>query len=206
MSTQRDSLFTRVPPGLLPAGEQVDAGHHRLEGVVFAASPHADERPQGAASVDTLVIHAIALPPGEFSTPWIERLFLGTLDCDVHPYFAALRGLRVSAHLCIFRDGSCRQYVPFDQRAWHAGQSWFEGRDNVNDCSIGIELEGGDDHPFTDAQYTRLVAVTRALMRAYPQRGVERIVGHADIAPGRKTDPGPHFDWPRYLSLLEFGR
>lgn len=206
MSAHRDSLFTRVPADLLPAGELVDTATHRLEGITFAESPHVDDRPLGAESVDTLVIHAIALPPDCFDTPWIDRLFLGTLDCDAHPYFDQLRGLRVSAHLCIFRDGDCRQYVPFDRRAWHAGQSRFEGRDNVNDFSIGIELEGGDAHPFTDAQYRRLVAVTRALMQAYPRLGVERIVGHADIAPGRKTDPGPHFDWPRYLSLLEFGR
>jgi AmpD protein len=199
-------MFTRVPPDLIPRGERIDPVTHRLVDVPFMDSPHFDVRPGGLQDIDTLVIHAIALPPDTFDTPWIDHLFCGTLDCDADPYFDQLRGLRVSSHLCIFRDGRCHQYVAFDQRAWHAGRSWFDGRPDVNDFSIGIEMEGGDAHAFTDAQYARLVMVTRALASHYPKLMPERIVGHADIAPGRKTDPGPHFDWQRYLSALEFGR
>ena len=122
------------------------------------------------------------------------------------PYFKGLRDVRVSAHLCIRRDGRITQYVPFDQRAWHAGESWFDGRTRVNDFSIGVELEGSDTQPFEEIQYRRLVEAGAALMRAYPAIELSRVIGHADIAPARKTDPGPHFDWPRFLTLLEHAR
>ena len=164
-------------------------------------SPNADARPPGAA-VDLLVIHCISLPPGEFGGDWIDALFTNRLDCDAHPYFDGLRGLRVSSHLLIRRDGELVQYVSLHRRAWHAGVSSWQGRERCNDYSIGIELEGDEETPFTDSQYRRLVAVTRMLQVALPRLVRERIVGHSDIAPGRKTDPGPAFDWTRYLSAL----
>lgn len=183
----------------------VDKSGHRLAGVTQRNSPHADDRPD-AGDISLLVIHAIALPPDTFGGTWIDDLFMGQLDCSAHPYFDALRDVRVSAHACIFRDGGITQYVPFHRRAWHAGDSSFEGRSRCNDFSIGIELEGGDSHPFTDAQYRSLGRVSDALLRAYPTLSRQRIVGHADIAPARKTDPGPHFDWPRFLAEVEFPR
>jgi len=145
-----------------------------------------------------------ATPPAPRTT-YIDDLFLGQLNLAAHPYFETLRGLRVSAHLCIFRDGSITQYVPFNRRAWHAGVSQFGGRERCNDYSIGIELEGCDEQPFTAAQYLALTAATQALLHAYPAITRERITGHSDIAPGRKTDPGPHFDWPRFLGSLPPG-
>ncbi len=148
------------------------------------------------------MIHSISLPPGEFGGPWIDDLFLSRLDPAAHPYFRAIAGVPVSAHLLIRRDGCCVQYVPFGERAWHAGASCFAGRERCNDFSIGIELEGSDDAPFEPAQYETLADVARALMAAYPGIRPDRIAGHSDIAPGRKTDPGPHFDWDRFLALL----
>lgn len=165
-------------------------------------SPNHDERPSEIA-IDLLVIHGISLPPGEFGGPWIDALFTNRLDPASHPYFHSISALRVSAHLLIRRDGEVVQYVPFDRRAWHAGASCFGGRERCNDFSIGIELEGCDDQPYADEQYAALVAVTGALMRHFPAIAPERIVGHSDIAPGRKTDPGPCFDWSRYLGALD---
>lgn len=179
----------------------IDHGSGRLRGARFVASPHCDARPPGTA-VDLLVIHGISLPPGEFGGPWIERLFLGTLPAEVHPYFAGIQGLHVSAHVLIRRDGELLQFVPFEQRAWHAGVSAFEGRSVCNDFSIGVELEGCDDLPYSDAQYAALAPLTRALMAAYPGITPARIVGHSDIAPGRKTDPGRAFDWARLRRAL----
>jgi AmpD protein len=164
-------------------------------------SPNRDERPSGV-TVDLLVIHNISLPPGEFGGPWIENLFTNRLDPEAHPYFRELTGLRVSAHLLIRRDGSLIQYVPLHQRAWHAGASRFEGREGCNDFSIGIELEGTDDAPYTDAQYRTLTQATREIMARYPAITPERIRGHSDIAPERKSDPGPAFDWLRFRLLL----
>jgi len=164
-------------------------------------SANYDERPDGAA-VELLVIHGISLPPGEFGGPWIDALFTNRLDPAAHSYFREICTLRVSAHVLIRRDGEVVQYVSFDHRAWHAGQSCFAGRERCNDFSIGIELEGCDDRPYDDAQYISLAAVTRALMQRYPAIDLTHIVGHSDIAPGRKTDPGPCFDWPRYRALL----
>ena len=164
-------------------------------------SPNCDQRPPGCA-IDLLVIHAISLPAGEFGGPWIDDLFTNCLDPAAHPDFADICGLRVSAHVLIRRDGDITQYVPFHHRAWHAGQSRHGGREHCNDFSIGIELEGCDEHPFEAIQYTRLAELARALFVAYPDLNPQRITGHSDIAPGRKTDPGPHFDWPRLYRLL----
>ena len=159
----------------------------------FIASPNCDERAPGTA-IDLIVIHNISLPPGEFGGPGIVDLFTNRLDPGAHPYYATIRELRVSAHLLIRRDGELLQFVPCAQRAWHAGVSSWRGRQSCNDFSIGIELEGTDDLPFSDAQYEVLLPVLRLLREAYP---IADIVGHRDIAPGRKTDPGPHFDWAR---------
>jgi N-acetyl-anhydromuramoyl-L-alanine amidase len=166
-----------------------------LTGVRQVLSPHRDERPAGVQP-DLIVMHNISLPPDEFGGPWIERLFNGDLPPDLHPYFAEIHGMRVSSHVLIRRDGEILQFVPFHERAWHAGASTFEGRSACNDFSIGIELEGTDALPFEAVQYAQAGAVIRALLAAYPTLGVERVVGHSDIAPGRKTDPGAAFSWP----------
>jgi AmpD protein len=160
-------------------------------------SPNHDARPAGA-EVSLLVIHGISLPPGEFGGDAIERLFCNTLAPDGHPYFRAIAGLKVSAHVLIRRDGSAVQFVPLHLRAWHAGVSSFEGRERCNDFSIGIELEGTDSVPYTAKQYRRLIGVARLLMRQFPRIAPQRIVGHSDVAPSRKTDPGPSFDWQRF--------
>lgn len=164
-------------------------------------SPNCNERPEGC-DISLLVIHNISLPAGQFGTGYIEQLFTNCLDCQQHADFADLQGLTVSAHLLIDRQGAVTQFVPFDKRAWHAGASCFEGCDNCNDYSIGIELEGTDEAPYTDEQYQALVLVTRQLMRDYPAINSARIVGHCDVAPERKTDPGPSFDWLRYKQAL----
>jgi N-acetyl-anhydromuramoyl-L-alanine amidase len=161
------------------------------------ASPNCDARPSGSG-ISLLVIHGISLPPGEFGGPWIVELFTNRLKTDAHPYFAQLADRKVSAHFLIRRDGSLAQFVPCALRAWHAGVSEWHGREHCNDFSIGIELEGADDVPYTDAQYTMLAALTRALRRRYRIRDV---AGHSDIAPRRKTDPGPVFDWKRFHRL-----
>ena len=157
------------------------------------ASPNCDERPS-ATAIELVVIHNISLPPGEFGGEAIAALFTNTLDHAAHPYFATLEGLRVSAHFLIRRDGEMLQFVPCAHRAWHAGASSWRGRRACNDFSIGIELEGTDDLPFTEAQYAALAALLRALRARYPIAG---IAGHSEIAPSRKTDPGPHFEWSR---------
>ena len=165
-------------------------------------SPHCDDRPQGAP-IDLLVIHNISLPPGEFGGSAIDDLFLGRLDPAAHPWFAiACAAGPVSTHLLIRRDGALIQYVPFQRRAWHAGRSSFSGRERCNDFSIGIELEGTDTAPFEPAQYDSLVCATRTIVTRYPAIGPERIAGHSDIAAGRKTDPGPWFDWTLYRELI----
>lgn len=162
-------------------------------------SSHSDDRPDGV-KIDLLVIHCISLPPGEFGGLYIDQLFTHSLDKNAHPYFAEIADLRVSAHLLIRRTGEITQYVPLQQRAWHAGVSSFAGRSRCNDFSIGIELEGCDDVAYTDEQYQQLAQVIGFLRQTWP---LEHIVGHSDIAPGRKTDPGPAFDWGRLHSLLE---
>ncbi|MFD1006993.1 1,6-anhydro-N-acetylmuramyl-L-alanine amidase AmpD [Oceanisphaera ostreae] len=159
----------------------------------YCPSPHFDTRPQGEVSL--LVVHSISLPPARYGGPYIDQLFLGTLNPDEDPYFAEIHQLRVSAHCLIRRDGEIVQYVPFNQRAWHAGQSSFNGRERCNDFAIGIELEGTDTDTFTDAQYQQLTKITQLLQARFPAITTEHIVGHSDIAPGRKTDPGIGFDW-----------
>ncbi|EHT13340.1 1,6-anhydro-N-acetylmuramyl-L-alanine amidase AmpD [Raoultella ornithinolytica] len=163
-------------------------------------SPHHDCRPDDEAP-SLLVVHNISLPPGEFGGPWIDALFTGTLDPSAHPFFAEIAHLRVSAHCLIRRDGEIVQYVPFDKRAWHAGVSSYHGRERCNDFSIGIELEGTDTLAYTDAQYQQLVTVTRQLIALYPAIA-RHMTGHSDIAPVRKTDPGPAFDWAKFRGLL----
>lgn len=162
---------------------------------------HRDERPAGVAP-ELIVVHGISLPPGEFGGPWIEQFFCGGLDAAAHPYFASIAGLRVSAHVLIRRDGRLVQFVPFTERAWHAGVSSWRGRSACNDFSIGIELEGTDTEPYEEAQYTALAALIRALRDTYPGIGHDQVVGHSDIAPGRKTDPGESFDWSKLRQLL----
>ena len=171
-------------------------------GVRQIASPNCDERPAGSA-IGLLVIHHISLPPGEFGGPGIVDLFTNRLDPVAHPFYAGIAGATVSAHFLIRRDGELIQFVSCARRAWHAGESSWQGRKRCNDFSVGVELEGTGDVPFTDAQYGRLAELTRALKARYPLAG---IVGHSDIAPGRKSDPGPSFDWPRYRALVETGR
>lgn len=173
---------------------------HWLTSATAHPSPFFNARPDGEISL--LVIHNIALPPKTYGGPWIEHLFAGQLDTSQHPYFTQLEGLEVSAHLLIRRTGQIIQFVGFDQRAWHAGRSVFEGREQCNDFSIGIELEGSDDQPYTEQQYRQLIAVTHSLMQTYPEITQQHIVGHQQIAPERKTDPGPAFDWPYFLSQL----
>jgi N-acetyl-anhydromuramoyl-L-alanine amidase len=180
---------------------RVDAAGSLLRGATRRLSPNCDARPPGVLP-ELIVVHGISLPPGEFGGPWIDRLFGNTLDPAAHPAFADLEGLRVSSHLLIRRDGEVIQYVPLDRRAWHAGRSRFAGRDNCNDFSVGIELEGTDAVPYETAQYQRLCATIKALRRGIPSLAKAPVVGHSDIAPGRKTDPGPAFDWPRLERLL----
>jgi AmpD protein len=164
-------------------------------------SDNRDERPEDT-EVNLLVIHSISLPPGEFGGGWIDDLFMNRLAPDAHPYFREIHQLKVSSHLLIRRDGQMIQYVPLNQRAWHAGTSNYCGREQCNDFSIGIELEGADDQPFTDAQYLTLSQATEAIMHLYPAIDKNKITSHAAISPGRKTDPGPLFDWSRYLNSL----
>lgn len=164
-------------------------------------SPHCDNRPDDEKP-SLLVIHNISLPPGKFGGPYIDQLFTGTLNPLDDPFFEQIHQLRVAAHCLIRRDGEIVQYVPFDKRAWHAGVSSWQGRERCNDFSIGIELEGTDFEPFTEAQYQSLLKVSDLILRHYPV-DTQHITGHSDIAPGRKTDPGPHFDWSRYLNGLQ---
>ena len=164
-------------------------------------SPNHNERPD-PSDISLLVIHNISLPPTQFGGAYIQQFFCNQLDCSVHPYFQEIAHLQVSAHLLLTREGELFQFVPFDKRAWHAGKSCFGDRQDCNDFSIGIELEGTDDTPYTDEQYTLLAKVTRQLFITYPGMNRERIVGHSDIAPGRKTDPGSAFDWQHYFTLL----
>lgn len=164
-------------------------------------SPNCDARPVAAAP-ELVVVHNISLPPGEFGSGMVEALFCNTLDCSLHPALAELKGVRVSAHLLIDRRGRLTQFVPFDLRAWHAGVSEYRGRSGCNAFSIGIELEGTDTRPYTAKQYRRLSSTLRWLLRRFPRLSLDAIVGHNEIAPGRKTDPGASFDWPRLLSGL----
>lgn len=181
--------------------ESVDLATGLLRGARQVASPHWNARPPGS-DVELIVVHGISLPPDQYGGGWIERFFCGNLPADAHPYFATIAALRVSAHALIGRDGTVTQFVPFHGRAWHAGVSSWQGREQCNDYSIGIELEGADETPYTDAQYRSLAALLRVLFDAYPGLAPERVVGHSDVAPGRKSDPGPAFDWARLRSAI----
>lgn len=172
-----------------------------IEGIDFLPSPNCSPRPADTL-IDLLVIHGISLPPGKFGGPAIKALFTNTLDPNAHPAFQAIADLQVSAHLFIARQGQVTQFVPFSQAAWHAGQSIYAGRERCNDFSIGIELEGTDTYPYEDLQYHQLAILSRAIIKAYPGITPARIVGHSDIAPGRKTDPGTAFKWDYFFSLL----
>jgi AmpD protein len=180
---------------------QVDLKSGLMRGVRQIASPNHDARPAGVEA-DLIVVHGISLPPGEFGGPWIDRLFTNSLPVEVHPYFAEVGSLRVSSHVVVARDGAVTQYVGFIERAWHAGKSIYQGREACNDFSVGVELEGADTLPYEPAQYVALAEVVAALCAAYPRLSPDRVVGHSDIAPGRKTDPGPAFDWPRARRLI----
>ena len=192
VSTAGGSVDVDVATGVLAEARQLP-------------SPNCDDRPAGV-TVDLIVIHGISLPPGQFGDGWIDDLFTNRLNPIAHPYFAEIASLHVSAHLLIRRSGELVQYVPFHRRAWHAGRSTFQGRENCNDFAIGIELEGDDTTPYADCQYDLLVVIIRALCDAYASVTPDRIAGHCDIAPGRKTDPGPAFDWARLKQLLAVSR
>lgn len=180
----------------------VDLPTGLLRGACQVLSPHHDARPAGMRP-ELIVVHGISLPPDQFGGGWIERFFCGNLPADAHPYFSSIAALRVSAHVLIARDGRVTQFVPFHLRAWHAGASHYEGRERCNDFSIGIELEGADTTPYADAQYAALATLVRSLCAAYPGLAPARLVGHSDIAPGRKSDPGPAFDWTRLRAAVE---
>lgn len=186
-----------APPLPLLKTMQHDNRTGRVAGARWVPSPNFDDRPAGAR-IDAIIIHCISLPPGCYGGGEIERFFCNRLDHHAHPYFEQIRGVRVSAHFLVARDGELIQFVSTLHRAWHAGRSALAGVPEVNDYSIGIELEGVDDDGFTEAQYAALAPLTAALMAAYPGISGERLVGHCDIAPERKTDPGLGFDWARY--------
>ena len=181
---------------MLATEYQIDTASGLIEPARQCLSPNQDDRPQ-KEDPRLIVIHGISLPPGEYGGPQIEQLFCNTLDWNEHAFFNEIRGIEVSSHLLIRRDGSVLQFVPFTQRAWHAGQSKYRGVSACNDFSIGIELEGCDDSAYENAQYQTLNQVIKALIRTYPGLDARAVAGHCDIAPGRKTDPGPAFDWLR---------
>ncbi len=180
---------------------QLDCASGWCHDVQHCPSPNFNARPAGEVSL--LVIHNISLPPAQFKTGKVQAFFQNLLDVTEHPYFAGIADLRVSAHFLIERDGEVTQFVSCLDRAWHAGVSVFDGREGCNDFSLGIELEGTDEQPFTDAQYSALIELTRQLRSAYPAITPQRMCGHSDIAPGRKTDPGPFFDWPRFRAAVQ---
>lgn len=180
---------------------QLDHINHLINSIDYKPSPHCDERPDGT-TIDLIVIHNISLPPKQFGSKDIQQFFCGALDFSRHAYFQTIKDLKVSSHLLIDRQGIITQFVPFHKRAWHAGQSSFKGRERCNDFSIGIELEGADDIPFEDIQYQQLASIIKLLTTHYPKITRENIAGHSDIAPGRKTDPGPLFRWEYLDSLL----
>lgn len=179
----------------------IDPATGLLPDTTYLASPNQDERPANT-DIDMIVIHGISLPPGQFGGNTIERFFCNHLDTSEHPALADISHLKVSSHLLIKRTGEIIQFVPFGKRAWHAGESFFEGKARCNDFSIGIELEGTDDIAYEPVQYRQLSRAILAIMQAYPKVSMGRIVGHADIAPGRKTDPGAAFDWSYLKGML----
>jgi len=179
----------------------IDSTTGWLRGVRRVVSPNCDDRPAGT-ELGLIVVHGISLPPGQFGNGWVERFFRNDLPASADPYFATIEGLEVSAHMLIGREGALTQFVPFHMRAWHAGRSEYCGRTGCNEFSIGIELEGSDDLPYEIAQYRALTSLISALRRAYPSLQKADVVGHSEIAPGRKTDPGPSFDWAQLKRLL----
>jgi AmpD protein len=181
---------------------QVDLESGLLQGANYIPSPNFDARPTGIET-SLIVVHGISLPPGDFGGPWIERLFTNSLPLDAHEYFAQIGPIKVSSHLVLARSGAVTQYVKFTDRAWHAGLSSYQGRQACNDFSVGVELEGADTLPYEPIQYAVLAQVIAALCAAYPTLSKDRVVGHSDIAPGRKTDPGPAFDWPLARRLID---
>lgn len=189
-------MIHTMQPGL-----HIHTATGRLTRTRQVLTPHFDERPANVLA-ELIVVHGISLPPGEFGGPWIEQLFTGDLKPGAHPFFAEAAAARVSAHVLVRRNGQLIQFVPFGLRAWHAGRSSWCGREACNDFSIGIELEGTDDLPYEAQQYEALAMLIRELCRTYPALSRERVVGHSDIAPGRKSDPGASFDWPRLRALL----
>jgi AmpD protein len=186
---------------VIPGGLFINRDSGWLINARHVISPNQDERPPGQVA-EWLVVHSISLPPGKYGGPWIDALFTNCLEPEAHPYFREIHCLRVSAHALIARDGTLTQYVPFHKRAWHAGASYLNGRSGCNDFTIGIELEGADTMPYEKVQYQVLASLISVLICAYPTLSKERIVGHSDIAPDRKTDPGPAFDWGQLRSLL----
>jgi len=190
-----------MPENRSPQSLRVDPATGLLLSARQVLTLHFDARPAGVTP-DLIIVHGISLPPGEFGGPWIDRLFTGNLPPDAHPYFATIPAGRVSTHALIRRDGEIVQYVPFGARAWHAGRSEYQGRSACNDFSIGIELEGTDDVPYEAAQYASLAALIEALLATYPSLSREHVAGHSDVAPGRKTDPGPAFDWARLRAAI----
>ncbi len=174
-----------------------------LQGIKYLPSPNFNQRPANT-QINLVVIHNISLPPNQFGGTYIEQFFTNQLNIHAHPYFSTIAHLHVSAHLLIQRNGHIIQFVPFHCRAWHAGKSSFQGQDNCNDYSIGIELEGTDNIPYTQAQYTTLLPVIQSLQQSYPAITIDRIVGHNTIAPQRKTDPGSSFDWQYLQQYLPF--
>ena len=179
----------------------ISPGQGLIRPAAQCPSPNQDDRPDGC-DPELIIIHSISLPPGEFGGPYVEQLFTNCLDWDAHPYFAEIRDLKVSSHVFIRRDGSLVQFVPFSRRAWHAGASCYRDRADCNDFSIGIELEGEDDTPYADSQYEALIKTISALQATYTTLCARRIVGHCDVAPSRKSDPGPAFDWLRLYDGL----
>jgi AmpD protein len=175
--------------------------NHIITSAKWCPTVNFNERP--SVDVNMLVVHNISLPPDQFGGAYIEDFFCNQLDCSIHPYFKTIEGLKVSAHLLIRRDGQIVQFVPFNKRAWHAGRSEFKGEVECNDFSIGIEMEGSDHIAYENDQYDTLAKVTLLLMHTYPNISMERLVGHNDIAPGRKTDPGASFNWLKYKALIE---
>jgi N-acetyl-anhydromuramoyl-L-alanine amidase len=180
---------------------RIDLTNSLLDAAKYLPSPHHNERPANTA-IELIILHNISLPPGEFGTPYINDFFCGQLDATKHPYFKQIVAAHVAPHLLIRREGAIIQYVPFAKRAWHAGESCYQGKKNCNDFSIGVELEGTDEIPYTIIQYQQLAAVVQALMTAYPTITEEKIVGHCDVAPDRKTDPGKSFDWGYFFKHL----
>jgi N-acetyl-anhydromuramoyl-L-alanine amidase len=187
--------------GIVQYGISIDPVTGLLGQARQVLSAHCDARPPGMVP-ELIVVHGISLPPGEFGGPWIERMFTGALDASAHPFFQSVVDLKVSAHLLVRRDGEPVQFVPFGLRAWHAGASSWQGRSACNDFSIGIELEGTDEAAYEEPQYQALARLITALCAAYPTLSPARVVGHSEIAPGRKSDPGPAFDWARLRALL----